>query len=339
MIVRMANEHDIPAIAHFAELLHGKLNSLPMDKAVIAHKIKRSCVSLTKKIVSPGSELYFFVLENLATKHVVGCAAIEACVGLTQPFYTYRISQLEHISPTLNYRQTVKLLELNTDLNKTTELCSLYLLPDYREKNNGKLLSLSRLLFMTNFPERFTDRVFADIRGFSIKKHQPSFWQHVIKHFMPFDFAEADKLTGLEQRQFISDLMPKFPLYIDLLPTDAQAVIGRPHPKAMPAKKMLEDEGFHSHDYVNIFDAGPTLTAFRNNIKTINEVRLVKIKKVDATLNNDMKHYLLATTTLDFRATVDNAIIEENEHIIITPRTADALKVGVNDCLLYRTMN
>ncbi|NNM58523.1 MAG: arginine N-succinyltransferase [Legionellales bacterium] len=336
LIIRLATENDIPAVAHFAELLHGKLNSLPMDKRVIAHKIQRSCISVEQDIISPYNELYFFVMEDTEKQSIVGCAAIDACVGL-KPFYAFRIAQFEHISHEQNFRRKVKLLELNTELDGSTELCSLYLLPEYRKKNNGKLLSLSRLMFMAIFPKRFSDRVFADIRGYSEEDEDPPFWKHVIKPFMPFDFMEAETLTGLEKRQFIIDLMPKFPICVNLLPPSAQAAIGRSHPTTASAKTMLERQGFHFHDYVSIFDAGPTVMSFINNIHIMNERRFVMVTGVNIPPAHthtllSQKKYLLATTTNSFRVALEEAQIEDDE-VIISSESAKNLGVDVGDTL------
>ncbi len=336
LIIRLATENDIPAIMGFAEILHGKLNSLPMDKDVITHKIQRSCSSMQKNIISLHNELYFFVMEDVSKKQVVGCAAIDASVGL-KPFYAYRISQFEHISTGLDFRRTVKLLELNTDLDGATELGSLYLLPEYRKKNNAKLLSYSRLLFLTIFPERCSDRVFADIRGYCEANEEPPFWKHVIKSFMPFEFAEADKLTGLEQRQFIIDLMPKSPIYIHLLHPDAQAAIRRAHPTAEPAKKMLEAQGFHSHEYVNIFDAGPTVTTFTNNIRIMNEKKMVKVAAIKALPHTSLPQHLFAAVTKNFRVGLAETFINADQ-VIISPTLAENLNVDVGDSLCVFTL-
>ena len=49
----------------------------------------------------------------------------------------------------------------------TAELCSLFLHPDWRRDGNGSLLSKSRFLFLAEFPEYFSPRVIAEMRGVS----------------------------------------------------------------------------------------------------------------------------------------------------------------------------
>ncbi|MFN3589050.1 MAG: arginine N-succinyltransferase, partial [Spirosomataceae bacterium] len=49
------------------------------------------------------------------------------------------------------------------------------------------------------------------------------------------DFPTADYLTGIGQKVFIAELMPKYPIYVSLLSKEAQAVIGKVHEKTRPA--------------------------------------------------------------------------------------------------------
>src|SRR6202008_1066906 len=84
-------------------------------------------------------------------------------------------------------------------------------------------------------------------------------------------YSRADYLTGIGRKAFIAELMPRHPVYTQLLPEEARAVIGEVHADSMPARALLESEGFRYEGYVDIFDAGPTLECFRD---TIDAVRL-----------------------------------------------------------------
>ena len=55
----------------------------------------------------------------------------------------------------------------------------------------------------------------------------------------------------------------------DLLPTDAQTVIGKPHPGAEPALALLRAQGFRLNNVVDIFDAGPSVEAFVDQIEIV----------------------------------------------------------------------
>ncbi len=71
------------------------------------------------------------------------------------------------------------------------------------------------------------------------------------------DFAEADKLSATTDNQFILDLMPQHPIYVDLLPEAARAVIGKCHKDGEGARRLLEWEGFSFSNVIDIFDGGP----------------------------------------------------------------------------------
>ncbi|MCV5217436.1 arginine N-succinyltransferase, partial [Escherichia coli] len=71
------------------------------------------------------------------------------------------------------------------------------------------------------------------------------------------------------KKGFIADLMPRLPIYINLLSQEAQAVIGQVHDITRPALKLLEREGFTNRGYVDIFDGGPTVECDLRNIDSV----------------------------------------------------------------------
>ena len=83
------------------------------------------------------------------------------------------------------------------------------------------------------------------------------------------EYSTADYLTGIGQKSFVAELMPHHPVYVNLLPEAARAAIGEVHSDTEPARKLLEQEGFRYEGYVDIFDAGPTLECFRDDIDAV----------------------------------------------------------------------
>jgi arginine N-succinyltransferase len=81
----------------------------------------------------------------------------------------------------------------------------------------------------------------------------------------------------LHGNQFIADMMPKYPVYVALLPEAAQAVIGKPHQAGEAAQKLLANEGFQHSGYVDIFDGGPTMDARTSDIRTVREAARARI--------------------------------------------------------------
>jgi arginine N-succinyltransferase len=324
LVVRLVTTNDVDSLLQLAQQAGGKLTNLPHDAEIIAAKVQSSIDSLAKIIQRPGNEYYFFVLEDITKQQVVGCAAIKAAVGVTEPWYAYRLTKIKQISEELNYQHTLQLLELVNDFEGMSEICSLYILPQYRQKNLAKLLSWSRLLFIANFPERFAKRVFADVRGVTDKKGDSLFWQHVGNKFCPLSFMEAYKRHSMGEQQFIADLMPKLPIYIDLLPPDIREVIGKAHEEAEPAMHMLQQQGFHFEEYVNIFDAGPMVNAFADSIVAINQSEIVTASD---TCENTSTMRIITNTDIQFRAILsDSQKITEPELELLQIKTNDKIR-------------
>src|SRR6202012_5011720 len=117
----------------------------------------------------------------------------------------------------------------------------LFLAPAYRKDGNGRLLSMSRFLFMAEHPDYVDPTIIAEMRGVVDDQGHSPFWEAVGRHFFDIDFPTADYLSMVNKR-FIADLMPKHPIYITLLPREAQAVIGKVHDQTEPAMAMLQQE-------------------------------------------------------------------------------------------------
>lgn len=232
----------------------------------------------------------------------------------------------------LNVRSDYEVLSLVNDNQGRSEICTLFLNPKYRKDNNGLLLSKARFLFMAHHLERFAPIVIADMRGVSDKHGISPFWENVGSHFFKMSFIEADRLTLATDKQFIADLMPRNPIYVKLLSPEAQSVIGKPHPLTIPAMNILLKEGFRYNKYVDIFDAGPTLEAPVAKIRTVELSRLVKITSLSDEVSSS--NYLLSNAQLNFRATIDTALVNKEQNTcIISKKTAKILDVQNGDTL------
>lgn len=330
MLFRSALDSDLEAIHDLAEQSGIGMTTLPKDINLLKKRIDWSCASYKKKIVHPNSEYYLFVLENQKNKEIVGVSAIEARIGHDTPFYSYKLSKRTRISRTLNIRSEYEVLSLVNDNQGRSEICTLFLNPKYRKDNNGLLLSKGRFIFMAQFPMRFAPIVIADMRGVSDKHGRSPFWDNVCSHFFQMPFAEADRLTLATDKQFIADLMPRNPIYVKLLSAEAQEVIGQPHPLTAPAMSILLKEGFRYNNYVDIFDGGPTLEVPLNEIKTVKLSRLVTVGSLSDEVSSS--NYLLTNAQLNFRATINTALVNKEQNTcILSKKTADLLQVNRGD--------
>lgn len=330
MVIRPIRADDYPALYSIAvESGHG-FTSLPVNDELLMRKISRSEQSFNKQINSPGDEGYLFVLEDTNTGEVCGTSALEAAVGLDDAFYHYHLGKVVHSSRSLGVYKTADILTLCNDYTGVSELCTLFLRESRREKNNGRLLSKMRFLFMAEFPQRFSDRVIAEMRGISNTDGSSPFWQWLQEHFFSLDFPTADYLTGIGQKVFIAELMPKYPIYVSLLSKQAQAVIGQVHEKTKPALALLQSEGFSHRGYVDIFDAGPTVEARVEHIRSVRNSQRLQVRLGDV---SDGQPYLICNTSVaDFRATW--LVLDVNEHsaeVTLPADVAAALRVSAGD--------
>ena len=128
--------------------------------------------------------------------------------------------------------------------------------------------------------------------------------------------------------------MPRYPIYVTLLPEEAQAVIGVPYTSSAPAAKMLQREGFHHAGYVDVFDGGPTLEVERDRIVTVKTSKKATIGKVREV--ESAKRYMIGNTVLgDLRFVLEE--LEENEDgtVSLSPQAAEKLQLGEGDEVRY----
>ena len=273
--VRPARAGDFDAIYEMATLTGGGLTNLPADKGILVAKLARSEDAFARENDSPQGDLFFFVVENVATGEIRGTCQVFGRIGVEQPFYSYRVSKLTQTSPELGRTFRTEMLTLCTDFNDCSEVGGLFLHPDARAKGLGlgQLLARSRYLFIARNRERFAGTMVAELRGVIEENGSSPFWDAIAGRFFGMDFKEADAFNSAHGTQFIADMMPKTPIYTAMLPEDALAVMRKPHPSSAAAMRMLEREGFSGEDYIDIFDGGPTMEAATDRIKTVAEAR------------------------------------------------------------------
>ncbi|NNN23734.1 MULTISPECIES: arginine N-succinyltransferase [Pseudomonas] len=267
MIVRPVTSADLPALFDLARSTGTGLTTLPANEQRLQHRVNWAEKAFRGEAERADAD-YLFVLENDDGK-VVGISAVAGAVGLREPWYNYRVGLTVSASQELGIHREIPTLFLANDLTGQSELCSLFLHADHRAGLNGRLLSKARFLFIAEFRELFGDKVIAEMRGMSDATGRSPFWESLGRHFFKMEFSQADYLTGVGNKAFIAELMPKFPLYSCFLSEDAREVIGRVHPDTEPALAMLKAEGFSYQGYVDIFDAGPAIEAPTEKIRAI----------------------------------------------------------------------
>jgi arginine N-succinyltransferase len=332
IIIRPIQNSDYESLHQIAvESGHG-FTSLPVNEELLKKRISLAEKSFNKTVTQPGHEGYLFVMEDTETGKVVGTSGIEAAVGLDSAFYHYHLGKVVHNSRELNIHNTVETLSLCNDYTGASEICTLFLSESHRKDNNGRFLSRCRFLFMAEHQERFADTVIAEMRGVSDENGRSPFWNWLEEHFFSIDFPTADYLTGIGNKVFIAELMPKHPIYVSLLSKDAQQVINKVHEKTVPALRLLENEGFSRRGYVDIFDGGPTVEAQIGSIKTVRESNKHQVLIGDVPASTEGKFILCNTKVSNFRATQAKLLLRETANqVVISQDVAEALQVNEGD--------
>lgn len=327
MLIRPVRTEDHAEILGLAKKAGIGMSSLPPDAEVLANKIDDSIGSFAGTPHRPNEENFLFVMEDTETGKLVGTTGIHAHVGISRPFYSYKRSTVVQANSELDIYSAQSVLHMVNDYTNTTEIGSLFLLPEYRKDGLGRFLSRSRYLMIAEFSHLFSDIVIAEMRGVNKEDGTAPFYNHVGEHFFHMTFAQADYISATMGNQFIADLMPKYPIYVSLLPQEAQDVIGQPLPDSAAAMRLLIREGFSFEGYVDVFDAGPTLQVEASKIRAVQNSRKCTVENIVDSLDNEQQ-YMIGTTTLgDFAVCRDNAQLTPEDTVIITRDTANKLKV------------
>ena len=233
---------------------------------------------------------------------IAGLAAIHATAGAAGTFFAFRNDVIQQVSRDLNISHSVHALTLCSDLSGCSQLSGFYVNHLVQDCVQGaanaaandavhatanasatdaadevgklaaaaELLSRARLLFAALSPRRFSDKFFASLAGVSDAEGRSPFWEALGRKFFQMDFLQAERVVeGARNRTLIVELMPHFPVYVPLLPSEAQAAMGQVHPQGELPFTLLTREGFFADDYIDIFDGGPILQAHKTAIRTI----------------------------------------------------------------------
>jgi arginine N-succinyltransferase len=306
-IVRPVRMEDLDAIKELAAQTGVGLTTLPNDRELLRRRILEARASFERIAEAPRGGTYLFVLEDVATSRIGGTCGITSKVGGFDPFYAYEIRTKLHESEMLGVRKEIRSLHLVEEHNGPCEIGSLFLTADFRGCGVGRLLSLSRFLFMARHPALFDPIVIAELRGVVDESGRSPFWDALGRHFFEVEYPTADELS-FRNKKFIADLMPRHPIYIPLLPLEAQAVIGRVAAETRRAHAILEAEGFEFSGMVDIFEAGPIIQAHRDSIRTVRDSRTATVREIRDSSSGASRDngappmYLIANTRDDFRA-------------------------------------
>lgn len=355
-LIRPVQENDLISLCDIASKVGAGLPTLQNDRKILQEKIKRSLDSFAEKIAEQ-DRLFFFVLEDLEKKQIIGTSAIQAQVANQTPYYSYYVTpfiQKYHFTDRnekIQIEQENKILFLSNDYQDSSLLCTLYVDPDNRSLGQGALLSRIRYLFMAEFPDFFAERVIAEMRGVYDENMQFPFWEGLGQHFYKMDIVQAEKLLAIEGTRIITELNPRLPIYLALLPLATQKAVGEVNPYTKPALHVLEKEGFIYQNHIDVFDGGPIVEARKKDIYSIKTSQVVNLSgTMDETTekqksNNENKKneknsavaekslYIICNGRLNFRATVGRVEWQEKDSVFLEKSVIELLGLSIGDKL------
>jgi len=332
LVVRVALPGDLEGLYDLARVAGPGMTNLQADRDVLAEKLAASAAAVTSAEAREAGSPILLVVEQStagAGPEVVGTACIFPRVGVTWPFYSYRITRQNRASQALGKRVSHDILNLANDFDGAAEVGGLFILPSVRGMAAGRLVARARYLFLARHRDWFGPQVISEMRGYQDEAGGSPVWDALGQRFYDMDFAEADRTNALTGNQFIADLGPRHPIYVSLLSDAAQAALGKPHDHGRPAMQLLLEEGFRFEGYVDIFDGGPTLFADVDDLKAVRDSQSDRIGRVVAGDQGETR-LVCAGQGPDFRC-AKGALNPTDGAVEISQGLADSLRVKAGD--------
>jgi len=340
LLLRPATPADLASLERIAaSSVHG-IGSLPHDRDKLLHRLVLAEQSFQSEDVASGEESYLFLLEHQG--RVIGCSGIAASAGFHERFYSYRNEFMVHASRGLGVTRRMHTLHLCHDLTGATLLTSFYIDPDYEATMAPELLSRARLLFIRRFADRFPGaRIAAEMPGVSDDQGHSPFWSAVGERFFKMSYPDAERVSDGRNKALIADLMPRTPVYVGLLPAQAQMSIGQLHPVGELPFQILFREGFEADTYVDVFDAGPTVVAHLDQLATVRQASTLPVRPAEGSKarqqgasmaeegpasDRSQWHLLAAGPRTSFRATLG---LLDGRAAALDPDSAAAQRLGL----------
>ncbi|TZG28605.1 arginine N-succinyltransferase [Sphingomonas montanisoli] len=333
LIVRPARIDDLSALMELAILSGRGFTSLPEDEATLLARLTLSEQSFAGTV--PTREAWYtLMLEDSETGRVEGLCGVRAGVGVGRPHFSFRVMTLAQFSSAIATRFDHQALVLVNECAGWTEVGSLYLRPERRSGGAGSLLARSRYMLIGAERARFSETVMAELRGYFAPDGTCPFWEGVASKFFRLPFDQADHMVMSTDGQFILDLAPRHPIYVELIDEAAADAIGKVHVEGQAARAMLEQEGFRGSGLVDIFDGGPTYTAPRDSITTIERTRTCTVAIGDP---GEAEQTIISTNRItDFRA-ARLPVFVDGDRATIDASDADLLGLNTGDTMRVRT--
>jgi arginine N-succinyltransferase len=338
LVVRPARLSDLSAFEALASQATLGVHALPRTRTAIARALERSAASFAARVDLPGDEAYFFVLQAEGETELAGAAAIAARAGANGTFFAFRNDVIQQVSRDLGISHDVRVLTLSSDLTTHSQLSGFTLRNWHGAGTEAALLSRARLLFAALAPRRFAERFFAALPGALDARGGSPFWDALGRKFFQMDLHQAERaVEGARNRSLIVELMPHYPVYVPLLPPEAQRVMGQAHAESGLPYRVLSEEGFAPESFIDLFDAGPILQAHQSDLRAFSSA-LLRPALGDRQADDRLTRvgYLMCAAREDgFRALAAECPPLEEAEVALLPQAAmRALGIAAGDPVL-----
>lgn len=318
-LVRRVQEKDFSQLQSLVLETHLGFTNLPKNEKPLRKIFENALATFEFKSPDP---FYLFVLEKGGA--ICGTAGIYAATTGSEYFHLEHLP-LPPLFPEVSpYMSILKRISYSQGIS---EIGGLFLSPKERKSGVGKLLSLSRFLFMASDLSRFTNEVFAEMRGFITEEGVCPFWEAIGRHFFPVNYAKLMHHREYNTR-VISEIMPKYPIYCELL--HRKTHIGETHIHTQPALEMLLKQGFKKTGDFDLYDGGPRVLAEVSKIKTVKESRVMRVESIVDRLTSDF--VIISNERIEFHACLGKLDIAKAS---IDRATALALNVEIGNNIRY----
>lgn len=274
IVIRPVRGDDAEQLLGLAELLDTM--NLPRDRDAIEGLIATSEAAfarMSSKDQEAVPTSYTLVADS--GDKLLGTASLLSHHGTPEdPHYYLTVGEHLVHSEQLHTERKRHVLKLEYDEQPWTELGGLIVHPDARGRGLGKLLLASRLLLVKMFPRSFCERLLAEMLPDRRENGGNAFWDALGGQLTGLHFYRADLLCRSD-KEFIDKLFPKHEIVLELLPPEAQAIVGKVGANTVPARRMLERIGFQYLHAIDPFDGGPHLGAKTCDVDPLKRARSV----------------------------------------------------------------
>lgn len=329
-IVRKSRLDDLESLFDLSKQFD--LLNLPSDKQRLLKKLEISESSFSGDLTKEESE-YLFVLEDTESKNLVGSSLIMAKHGSQDiPHSAFQVLKKHHFSEDLGIGFIHQVLKLKINTDGPTEIGGLLVDKSYRSRPEklGKLISLSRFLYIAQNLNAFEPQVICELTPPLTDEGRSEFWEALGRRFTGLPYQEAD-LFSQTHKEFISSLFPEVEIYLALLDTKARSVLGRVGEHTKPAQHLLESIGFKYLEEVDPFDGGPHFGCQTKKVKVIAQSKSYKIKNFT---QPSFKETFLVSSQMDSNFYCITCPVDvRGDEVMLPPLPQKLLDVTENDLI------